>query len=396
MHRATRFLIGAALLAPLGWAGTAQAQMPNCNDPMFPNPIVMAGSSAIEPTLAKMAVKLAAQNVTIIYKPTASCDGPNAITNDTVLTGNADYYVVNAADATKVDIKNCSLDNVPTKALIGISDVSYNACVGALPANLGDYQAMVQAMLLVVPELNKTTTTMSAEQAQVIWGCGMKGANFTDETAIQQRNAQSGTQIMVSKYIGLSAEAMKGHANAKTGDLVASLLAVPDPQKAIGFVAADAYETRRGMLNALAFRGFDQMKAYYPDSDANAVDKINVRDGHYVIQGPLHLITKVDGNKAVADANAKKMIDWLQGTADIEVGKPATYIDIVAGIGNVPQCAMKVRRESDGGFLQAYKPAAPCGCYFVKAVTKAEPAGCTACTSDTTCGDKKCRFGYCE
>src|SRR5262245_46644156 len=166
--------------------------------------------------------------------------------------------------------------------------------------------------------------------------------------------------------------------NASTGDLVGSLLAVTDPSKAIGFVAADAYETRRAMLNALAFKGFDQTKAYYPDSDANATDKRNVRDGHYMIQGPLHLITRAMGGQP-SDANAKKIIDWLQGTAAVDPANPNTFIDIIAAAGNVPQCAMQVKRDTDGGLFSVYKPAVSCGCYFESKVTGKTPATCTAC-----------------
>jgi hypothetical protein len=401
MIRTSRLLIGAALLGPLAWAGAARAQ--NCSDAtMFPNPIVMTGSSAIEPTLAKMALKLAAQNVTIIYKPTASCDGPNAIMGDAPLAGNGDYYAADPDPTKPPLIKTCSLDAVPTKPIIGISDVSFKSCIGPLPAGLGDFQAMVQSMLIVVPEANTTTTALSADQAQTIWGCGMKGAfgAFTDENAIQQRNSQSGTQIMIATYLGLPPDAMKGKMNAKTGDLVTSLLsaATTNPMGAIGFVAADAYETRRAMLNAVAFKGTGQSKAYLPDSDANSTDKINVRDGHYMIQGPVHLITKVDGSGNPTDAAAKKTIDWLQGNTDVELGKPATYIDIVAGVGNVPLCAMKVRRENDGGFLGPYAPAKSCGCYFEKVATNKTPDAtkCPVCTDSSTCGAKKCNFGFCE
>jgi ABC-type phosphate transport system substrate-binding protein len=390
----------AALLAPLGSVHLASAQTnPMCNDTaMFPNPIYMAGSSAIVPMLSKVAVKLAGQ-ATIIYKSSASCDGPNAINNDADLTGTASYYVVDPADATKV-LTNKVCDLAPgTKASVGVSDVSFKTCIGSEPpATIGDFQAMVQSMLLVVPETNTTLTAMSAEQARAVWGCGMKGAiaPFVDELAIQQRNDTSGTQKMVATYIGVPSNAMKGKMNAGTGDLVTSLLAVADFNKAIGFVAADAYETRRSMLNAVAFRGFEQTKAYYPDSNATATDKRNVRDGHYMIQGPLHLITKVAAG-VPSDANAKKAIDWLQGTVPFEAGNPKSYIDVVAKTGNVPQCAMKVKRADDGALLEPYTPAAPCGCYFEAVATGvAAPAGCTACTDDTTCGGKKCNYGFCE
>src|SRR5689334_3268650 len=83
-------------------AGAAHGQaIPNCNDAtMFPNPIYVAGSSAFEPAAGNMAIKLSAltgaDQVTIIYKATSSCDGPAAIRDNVTLTGSADYFVPNA------------------------------------------------------------------------------------------------------------------------------------------------------------------------------------------------------------------------------------------------------------------------------------------------------------
>lgn len=387
-------------LALLAGARSAAAQS-NCNDTtLYPNPIYLAGSSAFEPTAGKIAVKLAAQTTpyTLIYKGTASCDGPAAIRDNVTLTGNADHFTLNA-DGTTVAMGPCSLDAAPTKADVGVADVDYNACYGMpLPAGLGDFSGPVQAMQFVVPEANTTITAISAEQAQDIWGCGMSGmiGMFTDELAIQQRNAQSGTQIMVSKYIGVPAANFKGVANASGGNLVTSLLAVAAPQTAIGFFASDGYDARRTTLNALAFRGFGQNKAYYADSTAAAIDKKNVRDGHYQIFGPVHFIANI-GTGIAPTGNAKKLIDWVQGTAEIEAGKPLGYIDIEANSGTVPQCAMKVARETDGGFLKPYKPAVSCSCYFEKVVTQSSSADCVPCADSSTCATgKTCQSQFCE
>ena len=404
-------LVAAALLAPLGSARLASAQV-NCNDAtMFPNPVYMNGSSAIVSMLQKVGRTLnASGQATIIYKASASCDGPNGLKNDADLTGTATAYTADPADAAKVNVVTCNLA-AGIKSQIGVSDVAYDACTGeALPATLGDFPAMVQSMLLVVPEANATFTAISAEQARAIWGCGAKSTitPFIEETSgIQQRNKDSGTQIMVSKYIGVPADKLKGKTNAGTPDMIASLIAPGDPANRIGFVAADAYEgsqlvgtvstPRRALLNAVAFRGFEQAKAYYPDSTATATDKRNVRDGHYMIQGPLHLIAKTSGG-AASDAVAKKAIDWLQGTVPVDPANPKSYIDVVAKAGNVPQCAMKVKRDSDGGLLKPYTPAKPCGCYYETVVTGvATPPGCSVCADDTACsGGKKCNYGFCE
>jgi hypothetical protein len=396
---------GAATFAAL-LAGRAHAQaIPNCNDAtMFPNPIYVAGSSAFEPAAGNMAIKLSAltgnDKVTIIYKSTASCDGPAAIRDNVTLTGTADYFTPNATNPNIGDKKPCSLDAAPTKADVGVSDIFYGSCPGnaaTIPAGMSDTQGPVQAMIFIVPQSNTTQTNLSAAEAQDIWGCGMSGGvePFTsDLTDTQQRNSGSGTQGIVAKAINVPATAFKGKMNAGGGDMVTSLLAAPNPGSAIGFLAADSYDTKRAQLNPLAFKAFGQTKAFYADSSADAFDKKNVRDGHYVVWGPSHFFAAHDGTK-ISNDKAAKFIGWINGTTATTA---FDYIAIEAKAGIVPQCAMKVQRGSDGGLMSPYAPAAPCGCYFESIATStAAPAGCTACTDDAGCtGGKKCFNKFCE
>ena len=117
--------LGFGALALLGGARAATAQTnPNCNDTtMFPSPIYLAGSSAFEPTASQIAVKLAKQATpyTLIYKATASCDGPSAIRDNVTLTGNGDHFIIDPADAAGVRVltQQCVLDpaGVTTKAV---------------------------------------------------------------------------------------------------------------------------------------------------------------------------------------------------------------------------------------------------------------------------------------
>jgi hypothetical protein len=401
--RTTLIASSTAALACL-LAGSAQAQTtPPCSDTtMFPNPIYISGSSAFEPTAQAMGAKLAglaaADRVTLIYKATSSCDGPNAIRDNTTLTGTADYFVVDPADATKTLKKTCSLDAAITKSDVGVSDIFYENCAGGgLTATMTDIKGPVQAMIFIVPETNTTSTNLTAEEGQVIWGCGMAGnlTPFTSDGDIQQRNSGSGTQGVVAKAINVPAGSFKGKMNAAGGDMVTSITTATNLDKAIGFLAADSYDTKRAMLNALAFRAIGQTKAFYADSAADTFDKKNVRDGHYVVWGPEHFFATVDATtKAIVKPQAANFIGWVNGT---KTTTAFNYVQVEAAAGIVPQCAMKVTRSSDGGFLQAYTPAASCGCYFESVATKtATPPGCTACTADTTCGAKHCLNGFCE
>jgi len=397
----------AALLLAGAGAAFAQTTVSCADTTVLPNPVYMAGSSAFEPTLAQLAVQIKAkQGVSIIYSAIASCNGVSAISDGTPLTGTAHYYTaavaVDGGASGGVTTNSCTLA-AGTKASVGVSDVAFQSCTGNLlpTTTIGEWHGPVQSMLIVVPKANQTTTAMSMAQAAAIWGCGTKGnqAPFTDENAIQQRDQTSGTQIMFARNIGVPEAAFKGTKNSSGGNLVTSLLAVANPQTAIGILAADAYASRRSTLNAVAFQGNGQTKAYYADSDANAVDKKNVRDGHYVIQGPLHFFTSLSAGQP--SATAKQVIDWISGSKPIDPTDVSNtnYVATVASLGDVPQCAMKVQVDTDGGKFSPYTPPTSCDCFFEKSAAKlaTAPAGCVACTTDTQCsGGKRCQTGYCE
>jgi hypothetical protein len=328
------------------------------------------------------------------------------------MTGTGHYYTPDpAATATGGALtKNCQFDNAALggnlgiKPNIGISDVPFNLCPGnelnAMPATLGNWTGPVQSMLIVVPKANATLTAISAEQGADIWGCGANGGitPYIDELAIQQRVVSSGTQILVGRAIGVSPSAFKGVSNSGTGGLITNLLAVSDPMKAIGFAAADAYQSaaNAGKMNAVAFRAFNQTKAYYADSTATAIDKRNVRDGHYAIQGPVNFFAPLTAGQPAP--LVKKVLDYITGTAPLDPAKPNTYVDVVANAGNVPTCAMTVQvAPNSTGYFAPFKPAVSCGCYFESVVTKSSPATCTPCTSSATCPTgTSCQTGYCE
>ena len=381
--------------------------IPNCNDAvMFPNPIYVSGSSAFEPTAGNMAIKLSAltgaDQVTIIYKATSSCDGPTNIRDNLTLTGSADYFKPNATNAAVGDKFSCALD-VGTKADVGVSDIFYENCPGnalPVPATILDTPGPVQAMIFIVPESNTTNTNLTAEEAQDIWGCGMTGVvePFTsDLTDTQQRNSGSGTQGIVAKAINVPAGSFKGKMNAAGGDLVTSLLAAPNPAKAIGFLAADSYDTKRTTLNALAFRAFGQTKAYYADSTVDTFDKRNVRDGHYVVWGPEHFFAAYDATaKKISNAKAEKFIGPRQRHRDDD----RLQLHRRRGQGGRRS---PVRHEGHAGHRRRqpapYTPAAPCGCFFESVATNTPtPPGCTACPAgDGDCtGGKKCFNKFCE
>ena len=389
-------------LSPV-WAQTTTVA---CGDTsQLPNPIYLAGSSAFEPILGQLSVQIRAkQGVSIIYSAIASCNGVSAISppadlpTPQPLTGTAHYYTLDPTDNTTVMTNSCTLAG-NTMASIGVSDVSFESCQSTVrPASLGEWFGPEQAMLIIVPERNVSLTALSSQQAAAIWGCGQQGnqGTFVDETKIQQRSPTSGTQILVARNIGVPETAFKGKTNASSALLVNSLLAVPDPQTAIGFVANDFYATKRNVLNSVAFRGIGQKKAYYADSDSVVDDLINVREGRYMIQGPLHFFAPM--TNGAPSGSAATVLNWLAGSVPIDPADTASYVRTVASLGDVPQCAMKVRIDKDGGLFSPYTPPVTCDCAFQKAKNLRLPAGtCRACKADSECsGGLRCQTGYCE
>jgi len=404
--------LGLASVACLG-ARTGLAQtVPNCSDTtMFPNPVYLTGSTAYQPTAALFATQLASlpadQKVTIIYQNgLGSCDGPVNIMGGANLTGTATVWAPGpnfANDITSVTKGSCTLDGT-APADVGVSDVFWTTCPNEAgvpqPADIKDYQGPVQAMIYVVAAPQNTSfTAMSAEEGQLIWGCGMAGmvTPFLDNNGIMQRNMNSGTQSLVAKAINVPATAFVGVPNSKGSDVVTSMgtyVMTHDPNKTIGFVAADLLDQNRGTLFPVAFRGFHQNQAFYADSSRDAKDRKNVRDGHYVVWGPEHFLVKVDTAGNPTNAAAAKFIGATFGTM---YQSSFDYINLQSLAGVIPQCAMKVTRDGDGGPVKPKTDIADtCGCFYEKARTGF--TSCKACpngTSDCT-GGLSCHHGYCE
>jgi hypothetical protein len=279
-------------------------------------------------------------------------------------------------------------------------------------------------MVLVVPNAASSAVppTITAEEAADVWGCGARGmvAPWIVESAIQQRSQASGTQNVIARSINVLASSFHGTSNTGTGNVVNSLLnmdndpargaspkppyiSIANPDTAIGFIAADAYDTttNRARLRALAFRGFDQTMAYYADSDAIAFDKKNVRDGHYLPWGYEHLLVRVDTAGKPTTQQAQNFVDWVLGNPTTTENAPNfDPVQIESANHVIPLCAMQVQRKADGGFLSAYTPADPCKCLFETTLQQgaAVPGCTTVCTDDTPCAatSTHCHHGFCE
>jgi ABC-type phosphate transport system substrate-binding protein len=218
-----------------------------------------------------------------------------------------------------------------------------------------------------------------------------------------KRSATSGTQAMLAAAIGVPAGVWKGKAHKSSADVAASIQAAGQKQEtanaALGILAADYIDTKnlRAQIRVLAFQDTDQHCAMFPDSTSSARDKQNVRDGHYPIWGPLHLLLRVDGQgKPLNAANRQAVTDiigYLSGTKALP--NQVQLLDLYAQSGLVPECAMHVTRSKDGGNLFPYQPANPCSCLFDLKATGA--TSCAKCQVQGDCGSgETCSLGYCE
>jgi ABC-type phosphate transport system substrate-binding protein len=382
--------------------------------------VYVSGSTAAKPFLEKIAQQLSIQDqkVFVVYTSLGSCAGVDAIVNATLLrtgapplTASATYWESSASTG-----KPCDLPADGVNADLGISDVFAQSCPGFELTNLEslkirDAHGPIQTMTFAVPS-NSAYHEISQQAAYLVFGFGKDGqvmdpggaqAIWNDEKALLQRSSSSGTQAMLAAAIGVPPGRWKGQPNKSSDDVAAALTAAAKSQAtanaALGILGADYIDSRnlRAQIRALAFQDSHQTCAVTPDSTETAKDKRNVRDGHYPIWGPLHLLYKVN-TKGEPESSAIReplldMVGFLAGTKPLPNG--VSLFDVYAQSGLVPECAMRVSRAQDGGAILPFHAESPCSCLFEVRTT-----GSTDCETCAVQGDCKagqsCSQGYCE
>jgi ABC-type phosphate transport system substrate-binding protein len=392
-----RLCLSISLLAATGaLLSASDALAANCVD--LPNPVYVTGSSAAKPLLALLGPALTIGNpaVTIVYRSQGSCLGIDAILHDTLLTG-AGMTAASYWDAAGTEQK-CDIDAAGVKADIGLSDVFATTCYPgeSVPNTISDFPGPVQTMTFVVPG-SSTQKSISAEAAYLVFGFGNTSGvtPWDDETLLFQRGPTSGTQQMIATAIGVPAASWRGVVGANGGAIVSSLLSCPTPEKCVGILATDVAQTDANLasLRILAYQHHGQSCGYFPDSDVLAKDKQNVRDGHYEIWGPLHILTHVSvASGDPVNADAKVVIDSLTGAVEVP---NQDFINVQWINHVVPQCAMRVRRTEEVGPLASFMPTRSCGCKYDALAGKKD---CQACTGAADCPATApaCNFGFCE
>jgi ABC-type phosphate transport system substrate-binding protein len=375
------------------WATPARAQA-NCAD--LPKPVYVAGSTAVQPFLAKVAGALAAASdpITVVYQGQGSCVGVGYLTSSSnTISGTG---VIWDTSGTAIS-GGCTLSLTGDEVLIGVSDVVASSCgVTAVPSGVEDFHGPIQSMTFAVPT-GSSQTAISAEAAYLVMGFGGTSnpiSPWTDATALEVRAPTSGTQQMIAAAINVQAAKWQGVANSGSGAVVTglqNLAAASNQEKALGILASDVVDKNRTTLKVLAYQHYGQHCGYLPDSTPTAFDKQNVRDGHYFIWGPLHMLAKVSAPGVVADPNAKAVVDSL-------TSPNAELIATEAKASVVPDCAMRVTRTGEVGPLASYMPPKSCECAYLVAATGTAPSTCTPCPVGNECAAPKpaCNYGYCE
>jgi hypothetical protein len=371
-------------------------------------------------------------NITIAFQLTGSCTLTPNLYQATPIPKNTNllYIPSTAEDPAWTPAKaerTCTTDpNNGTPPNLGISALFTTSCAtaGSPPSGIGQFIGPIQAYTFIVPTAEfATQTAITAAEAYYAFGDGANNQvtyNGSPEWNVPSqfflRPATKSTLVATAKDIGLTptqmtlAEVDGGTADGRILEAqsaqVLSGVAASTSLQAIGILGDEVYDANRGKgVNVLAFAGFGQSQAYYPDSTTSSFDKQNIRDGHYTLWSPTVYIAPVDASGAPSNPAVKYITDLVLGnqgaTPPGGLADGGTAIDgvgDVVSVGLTPNCAMQVQRSGDGAAVTAYTPSAPCTCYFLSKIPNAGtlPASCVTCSASTPCAQGSCFNGYCE
>jgi hypothetical protein len=387
------------------FASTASAAP--CSGLAGPPIVYIENGDTQEPLIKRLGGKLvnSATPIRIVYKNRRTCDlaldlytvPPNKIVADAILTK---YIPTATEDPTWTPLSvtpTCDPDAGGNTISLGIGATFLSSCANlpAKPAGLGETKGPTQPYGFIVPDAS-SQIAITAQEGYFAFGftqgTGM-AAPWVNQALRYTRGPTASTALTTSAAIGLKASQLKGTVPAgNTSTEVLNFVASSGtPEATIGLMGGDVYDGARNLVKILAFKGFGQRYAYFPDSSSTSFDKRNVRDGHYLPWAPTPYITFVDGTGKATDLNVQRVIDLVLGA---RVDADVNGLDAVIASGLVPDCAMGVTRPFDGGDFSLYAPTESCACYFESRV----PQGSTKCQScaTTACATGVCHRGYCE
>jgi hypothetical protein len=397
-ERVPSLLITSAVAAAALLATPASAQeLPRCDDLALPNAIYGAGGSAITPALRQVAPYLASlpEPVSVVFSDPSACNGYAAFLNDAATT-TFRYW---GADGVE---RQCLPREGGQPVQFAHMGNPADVCAGqTLPAGVRDLQAPVQTLNFIV-DARSTQTAVSANALYFIFGFGAAGGvePWTRTEHLVRRSTSSFVHLFAAAAAGLPPGSFAPGAVEATsnGDSVTRLvqLAEASPETPLAYVAGSTADGARAQVRTLAYQERAASCAFLPDSSSESFDKANVRNGNYTLWTPGHFFYRIDPETQLPlEPNVAEVLGWITG--DVPRADSAEITARVIRAGDIPQCAMRVRRDGLVGAIQPFAPAAACGCFFEQTATGQAPAGCTACTSAADCNASSvCSFGFCE
>jgi len=278
----------------------------------------MMGSNALLPIVQQLGTWANAASITLIYTQLSSCKGVSAVVQnvDALKSGATISNYWDTGSNTQI----CSIDDTSKFADIGLSSVFMQTCITSTTgfSGVADFQGPIVTSVWFVPHAS-TQTSISAEAAYLVYSGAGKVTPWDDPSFVFLRGATGGTQVMMGVAIGVPAAQWVGTTTGSSDLERSDVIASTSPQGTLGLGEIDYAEDAVGVvnLNELAYRHYGQSCAYYPNSTATAHDKRNVRDGHYVGWGPVHLIARVNAQGVPVNAAAGQIIDYFIGNTPV-------------------------------------------------------------------------------
>jgi hypothetical protein len=396
-------VIAIGLLASV--IGRAEAAAPVCDT--LPNPIYLqVGDTQLN--LMKRLGRALRDNtpkpITLVFITSGSCTNIDEMYHHTAPITVSMQYIPSIAENATWDPTMPTLPcTPPTGGVypdIGNSAVANSACTTETPpATLHLTNGPTQAYVMAVPKAS-SQTAITFQEAYFVFGFGpiilqqLAGAitPWTDETQLFIRTVTKSTLLAWGANISVPAASWHGVRYDGSPMVVSALQTSTAPEQALGILGAEVYDANRTTLTSLAFRAKDQYAAYFADSTSTSRDKKNVRDGHYTVWSPTIWMDNTDAGGVPLKPDARYVIDLIAGhtVTPVPIFDPSV---IVATVGLVPDCAMRVKRSFEGGPLSLYTPPASCTCSFEHTV---DTTTCTACSDVLPCATGVCRGGFCE
>lgn len=399
----------------LALAQVATAAPPPCSG--LTNPIYLQVGATQHNLMQALGRKLrdnTAKPITLVWVESGSCPNIDLMYHHNPAAGitkNMMYVPSQAEDPTYTNASTpltCTPPPSPFFPDIANSALFNSACTQeAPPATVALTEGPKQSYVLAMVRGATQTTAITAEEAYFIFGFGptilaaMNAAiqPWIDQTQIFILPTTKSTLLAWAAQLGIPAAAMKGNAYKADGttpldipDIAPALLASANPGAAMGIMGGEVYDAQRDKLVIMAFRAFHQYAAYYPDSTATSRDKKNLRDGHYTVWSPTIWMQNVDTAGAPVKPDADYVIGLVAGR-DVAPEPNFAAAEVIAGVGLVPDCAMRVKRDREGGPLSLYHPTTSCTCAFEATI---DVTTCQTCSATVACTSGVCRDGFCE